>query len=465
MATKFDDLKSLRIEDEHRGEDPQGNASKWSKRYILAGIAVLVVASIGTLVYRAAQGAVPEVETARATADSSGGGGDVVLNATGYIVAHHKIDVNSKVTGRVKWIGVEKGDKVKEGQVLVQLEDDEFRANYLQAKGAYEAANARYEEMKNGSRPEEIQRAQHDLDQAKAQLVDDKANLDRIRPLVQQGVFSRQQLDDAVSRYQTSQEKVNSLQRTFDLAKIGQRHEEIDMARGQMVQAEGQMDYAKSQLDATQIRAPVSGTILDRTAEKGELILAQFASTAGSVVSLADLNDLQVELDISQDDFSKLGPKQKAILYTDAFPDKKYNGEIAQISPEANRQKATVQVKVQVLNPDSFLRPDMNATVQFKPSDLDSRDVNSKDKLAQQAVTGVLVPSAAVKDANGKKVVFIDYQDHAVAREVQVISTRAKGVMVTGLTGGEDVIVNAPAGLKDGEKVRLKGSDSSKGGE
>jgi HlyD family secretion protein len=462
MATKFEDLKSLRIEDEHRGDQPHGDAPKWSRRYILVGLAVLLVASIATLVYRAAQGAVPEVETARAVADSSGGGGgDVVLNATGYIVAHHKIDVNSKVTGRVKWIGVEKGDKVKEGQVLVQLEDDEFRANYLQAKGAYEAAKAHYEEMKNGSRPEEIQRAQHDLDQAKAQLVDDKANLDRIRPLVQQGVFSKQQLDDAISRYQTSQEKVNSLQRTFDLAKIGQRHEEIDMARGQMTQAEGQMDYAKSQLDATQIRAPVSGTILDRTAEKGELILAQFASTAGSVVSLADLNDLQVELDISQDDFSKLGPKQKAILYTDAFPDKKYKGEIAQISPEANRQKATVQVKVQVLNPDAFLRPDMNATVQFQSPDLDL-----KDKHGQPAtVTGVLIPTAAVKDADGKKLVFIDYRDHAVAREVQVVSTRATGVMVTGLTGGEDVIVNAPAGLKDGDKVRLKGPDSSKGGE
>jgi hypothetical protein len=95
-----------------------------------------------------------------------------------------------------------------------------------------------------------------------------------------------------------------------------------------------------------------------------------------------------------------------------------------------------------------------------------SPDLSLKDKPGQQAtVTGVLIPAAAVKDADGKKLVFIDYQDHAVAREVQVVSTRATGVMVTGLTGGEDVIVNAPAGLKDGDKVRLKGPDSSKGGE
>src|ERR1700741_5215053 len=96
MATKFEDLKSLRIEDHHRGDHPE--EPKWSKRYILAGIAVLVVLSLGTLIYRVMQGSVPEVETARATAESGAVGG-TVLNATGYIVAHHKINVNSKVTG------------------------------------------------------------------------------------------------------------------------------------------------------------------------------------------------------------------------------------------------------------------------------------------------------------------------------------------------------------------------------
>ena len=443
MPTNIDDLKSLRIEDHHRSDGPE--EPKWSKRYIVVGFSVLVALSLIALIYRVAQGSVPEVETARATAESASIGG-TILNATGYIVAHHKINVNSKVTGRVKWIGVEKGDKVKEGQVLVKLEDDEFRAQYLQAKGAYEAAKARYEAARNGSRPQEIDRAQHDLDQAKAQLVDDKANLERIRPLVQQGVFSRQQLDDAVSRYEGSAQKVNSLQKSFDLMKIGPRQEDIDAARGQMIQAQGQMDYAKSQLDATEIRAPVTGTILDRTAEKGELILAQFASTAGSVVSLADLNDLQVELDISQDDFSKLGPKQKGIVTTDAYPDKHYNGEIAQISPEANRQKATVQVKVQILNPDSYLRPDMNATVQFL----------SDEKPRSQAQSGVLVPTAAVRDSNGKKVVLIDYKDRAVAREVQIISTRTTGYLVNGLTGGEDVIVSGPPNLKDGDRIKLK---------
>ena len=133
--------------------------------------------------------------------------------------------------------------------------------------------------------------------------------------------------------------------------KIGPRQEEIARAQGALTQAQGQLDYAKSQLDATVIRAPVTGTILDRTAEKGELITAQFASAAaggpqGSVVSLAYLNDLQVELDIAQADFARLGPNQKGIVTTDAYPDKQYDGFIEQISPEANRQKASAQDEI-----------------------------------------------------------------------------------------------------------------------
>ncbi len=448
MTTKYDELKSLRIHDHERGDHPE--EPKWSKRYIIVGIAVVVLLSLSTAVYRALQGSVPEVETARATVESGSVGG-TVLNATGYIVAHHKINVNSKVTGRVAWIGVEKGDKVKEGQVLVRLEDDEFRAQFRQAEGAYESAKARLAALENGSRPEEIERARHDLEQAQAQLVNDKANLERMRPLVQEGVFSRQQLDDAVARYDTSLQKVNSLQRTYDLVKIGPRKEDIDAARGQMAQAQGQMEYAKSQLDATQIRAPVTGTILERTAEKGELITAQFASSAeggpqGSVVSLADLNDLQVELDISQGDFAKLGPKQRGVVTTDAYPDRKYNGVIAEISPEANRSKATVQVKVQIQNPDDFLRPEMNANVQFL----------SDEKPSAQGVSGAVVPMAAMKDSGGKKVVFIVYKEHAKAREVKVVAQRNDGYLVEGLTGGEDVIVRPPADLKDGDKIRLK---------
>ncbi len=451
IDAKHHDLESLRIDRTQRSNG-EGEPSPWAKRIILGGIALIVLLGISALAYRLLSPDVPEVEATRATAESGDVGG-VVLTASGYIVAHHKINVNSKVTGRVAWIGVEKGDKVKEGQVLVRLEDQEFRAQYEQAKGATEAARAYLEELQHGSRPQEIQQALHNLDEARATLANDKITLDRTRDLFNEGVMSKQNLDDATAKFEADQQKANSLQQSLTLSKLGPRAEEIARAQGQLLQAQGAEAYAKSLLDATVIRAPVTGTILERTAEKGELVTAQFASGAaggpqGQVVALADLNDLQVELDIAQDDFSKLNPHQKGIVTTDAFPDRKYNGQIAEISPEADRQKATVQVKVQILQPDSYLRPEMNATVKFLADE-------KKADTAKPA--GVFVPTTAVRDHDGKKVVFVVYNGKALMREVQIVAQRSGGLLVSGLNGGEDVITSGPPNLKDGEKIKVKG--------
>ena len=451
IDAKHEDLQSLRIDRTERGAG-NGEPPAWARRYIVIGIAVVAVLSLSALVYRWLSRDVPEVEVTRAAAESSDVGG-TVLSATGYIVAHHTINVNSKVTGRLAWIGVEKGDKVKEGQVLVRLENQEFQASYGLAKGAVDNARAYLQELEHGSRPEEIQQAQHNLDEARATLVDDKLTLDRTKQLSAAGVVSRQVMDDATAKFESDQQRVNSLDKTFQLMRIGPRQEEIARARGSVAQAQGQFDYAKSHLDATVIRAPVTGTILDRTAEKGELITAQFASAAaggpqGSVVSLADLNDLQVELDIAQADFARLGPKQKGIVTTDAYPDRKYKGEIAQISPEANRQKATVQVKVQVLNPDEYLRPEMNATVKF---------LADEPKTTSTQAAGAFVPASALRDHDGKKVVFLAFNGKAHMREVHVLSQRTDGFLVDGLVGGESVISQGPPDLKDGDTIKIKG--------
>jgi HlyD family secretion protein len=449
LDTKHSDLQGLRIDRSASSGDP----SPWARRYIIIGIAVVALLSVGALAYRLLSPNVAEVDVVRAQAENSADAGGVVLTASGYIVPHHKINVNSKVTGRVAWIGVEKGDKVKQGQVLVRLEDEEFRAQYEQAKGASENARAYLEELENGSRPEEIDQAQHNLDEARATLVNDKLTLDRDRELWSQGVVSRQAFDDATAKFEADQQRVQSLEKAYRLTKIGPRAEEVTRAKGALLQAEGQAAYAKSWLDATVIRAPVSGTILERTAEKGELVTAQFASGAeggpqGQVVALADLNDIQVELDIAQDDFAKLGPKQKGVVTVDAYPDRKYQGEIHEISPEANRQKATVQVKVQILNPDEYLRPEMNATVKFLAD-------NSKPATSQDS--GVSVPASAIHDENGKKVIFLAFDGKALKREVQVISQRSSGFTVKGLNGGENVITSAPSTLKNGDRIKIKG--------
>src|SRR5579875_3607799 len=161
-------------------------------------------------------------------------------------------------------------------------------------------------------------------------------------------------LDDAQSKYDGDIAKVASLQRTLDLSVLGPRKEEIDQIRGQIDQARGALDYAQTQLDNTVIKAPITGTILDRNVEKGEFITTGFVGDKGAkgyIVTMADLNDLQVELDINESDFPKLGPNQKGIVTTDAYPDRKYQGVIEQVSPEADRAKATVQVKVRIQNP------------------------------------------------------------------------------------------------------------------
>lgn len=452
IDAKHHDLQSLRID--RSAPKGEGEPPTWARRYILIGISVVVLLSVATLAYRLLSADTPEVEVVRATAESGSDVGGVVLSASGYVVAHHKISVNSKVTGRVAWIGVEKGDKVKEGQVLVRLEDQEFRAQVEQAGGAAANAQAYLQQLQNGSRPEEIQQAQHNLDEARATLANDTVTLNRTKDLVAQGVMSKQALDDATARFESSQQRVRSLEQSYRLAQIGPRPEELARAQGSLRQAQGALAFAQSQLDATVIRAPVTGTILERTAEKGELVTAQFASGAeggprGSVVALADLNDLQVELDIAQDDFARLGPKQKAVVTVDAYPDRKYDGAIAEISPEANRQKATVQVKVQILNPDEYLRPEMNSTVKFLAGE------SKKEAISKPS--NVLVPANAIRDRDGKKVVFLAFNGKAVMREVQVTSTRSNGVLVQGLNGGEDVITAAPQDLKDGDKIKVKG--------
>jgi HlyD family secretion protein len=444
IDTKHKELEGLRIDRSAVATESSG--SPWARSIIVGGIVVIVLLGVAALAYRF-MGNTAEVEVVRATAEGANIGG-VVLTATGYIIPHHKIEANSKVTGRVAWIGVEKGDKVKEGQVLVRLEDQEFRAQYDQARGAADSARAQLEQLQHGSRPEEIQQTEHNLSEARATAANDKLTLDRTKKLVAQAVLSQQALDDATAKYEASQQRVHSLEQSYQLSKLGPRAEEIARAQGALTQAEGQAAYAKSQLDATVIRAPISGTILERSVEKGELLTGQFASAARPVFSLANLEDIQADLDVAQDDFAKLSPHQKAVVTVDAFPDLKWDGVIAEVSPEANRQKATIEVKVQILNPDSHLRPEMNTTVHFIADE-------NRNATAQSA--GAYVPTAALRDAEGKKYVFIAFNNKAMKRDVKILSQRSGGALVSGLNGGETVITTAPDGLKDGDKIKIKG--------
>ena len=438
------ELKSLQID---RTSKRQPQESKPVGKYVVLGLVALVVVGGSVFAYQKLTAAVP-VKTVQVQSPTSaaGTGDQTILSATGYIVAAHKIEVASKVVGRVQWIGVDKGDRVKAGQVLVRLEDDEYRAQLTQQHGQLANLEAKLLELKNGSRPEEVAKARADRDEAQADLENAKVSLNRTKQLVSDGVLAKQALDDAQAKYDSSAAKVSSLQHTLDLSVLGPRKEEIAQVQGQIEEARGGVAYAQTQLDNTIIKSPVTGTILDRNVERGEFVTNGFVGDKGAkgyLVTMADLNDLQVELDINQNDFAKLGPRQKGVITTDAYPDKKYQGYIEQISPEADRAKATVQVKVKVENPDEYLRPDMNATVAFY------NDAQSTPN--DQVKSIVTVPASAVQ--NGA--VFVVVNGRAIKRTITTAGSSSRGILVeSGLIGGEDLVVNPPADLKDGQRVQ-----------
>jgi HlyD family secretion protein len=443
LDTELEGLRILRT--------PQPESKKRSRLTWLGIAGAVVIGALAVLVLYLLHNRAPLVQVTHVVAAASSAGADngVVLNATGYIIAHHQIQVAAKVSGKVAWIGVEEGSEVKKGQVLVRLEDTEYRAQVEQAKGNFANLQAKLLELEHGSRPQEITQADANLLQAQADLTNSRLSFDRNSALYHDGIISRADFDNAQYNYKNLQAKVNSLKQAYDLVEKGPRNEEIDAMKGQVEQAEGLLAYDEDQQNNTVIRSPIDGRVLERAVEQGEFVTNGFVGDKGAkgyVVTLADLNDLQVELDISQNDFSKIHMGSKATVTTDAFPDRRYEGQLVEIAPIANRQKATVQVKIQILHPDDRLRPDMNASVAFV--DL------SAPRLQEPANPLITIPATAVKDQS----VFVVSEGKAVRRRVQIAGPTPQGVRISqGLHGGEDLILNAPANLEDGEKVRIEG--------
>ena len=243
--------------------------------------------------------------------------GDAVLAVSGYVVPRERIELSPRFQGTVKWIGVHKGDRVKKDQMIVQLDDAEYRAKVLEAEG-------------------QTARAQ-------ANLANAEANLKRQEELVRHNVDSARALDDA-------------------------RHAR-DVAAAEITVAKGQLAVTQTYLGWCQIRSPIDGTILEKLVDADELVTpVTFGGSRGpstAFVSMADLNDLQVEIDLNEADLAKIHLKQRCRISPEAYPDKKYSGYVIEIAPEANRQKGTLQLKVQVQNPDTYLTPELSAKVEF----------------------------------------------------------------------------------------------------
>ncbi len=437
-------LRSLRIE---RTPAHQGRNAP-PKKLLLALSAIVALAAAGYYYFSSSAKTVStaEVKTGGLVSTNS-----TALTVSGYVVAHHKIDVGSKVTGRVKWIGVEKGDKVKEGQPLVRLEDNEYLAQVNQAQANLAAAEARLDQLRAGSRPQEKLRDRAAVIQAQASLKNAQADYERIEQLYRAGVASKSDLDRATAQRDTAAALLEAAKQSSNITETGPRQEEIRAAEAEAQQMKAALDYARTQLESTEIRAPISGTILQRIVEVGEMVTPSSFGDGGartSVVSLADLDDLQIELDISQTDFARLRMGQRAEIIPESFPNLRYTGFIAEIAPEANRAKATVQVKVKVENPDEQLRPEMNARVNFLA---DQQPGETK------SINQVMVPRSAVVSRDGISLVFVVKGNRVEMRTIRAGQESGDFYYVLdGLSGGEMVVTEGATTLSDGDRVKIK---------
>lgn len=300
--------------------------------------------------------------------------GDVILTATGYVTPRHRVSLSPQVMGQVVWVGVEKGDSVKKDQVLVRLDDAQYKARLAQAEARVVNAQAKLAMMESGSRKEDIASAKASVTELEAVLIQSQKNLDRMKAgFAAGGVASQQQLDDAQGVFDATAGRLASARALLAREEAGYRAEEIAMTRAELAEAEASTEEMRIQLEDTIIKAPSDGTILEKLVEVGELVTPQsFGGTRGArteLLSLADLSELQVEVDITESDFQKIKMQNPAKVILDAYPDKNFDGFIREIAPEADRQKATIQVKVAIKNPDALVRPEMSARVDFvKPA-------------------------------------------------------------------------------------------------
>lgn len=450
-------LSFLRIDTSRKGPHGPGGTPPVRhsrKKLMWMGLAVGLIVAAVFIVHALAS--VPEVRVERARLESGSGAapGTVVLTAGGYIVAHHTIEVSSKVIGKVAWVGVEQGQKVKKGQVLVRLDASEFRAQLEEAKANLHALNAKLAELEAGTRPQQIAASFAAVQQARANNVEAQLNLRRTSALYRQGILSRSQMDNATAQAGVDKARLASARENYQIAKIGPRVEDINYARAQVAAAKASVAYARSQLAGTVIRAPISGTVLERNVEVGELVSTMSFGGGGgvktSVVTLANLNDLQVELDINESDFSLVAMGQKCRVTADAYPNRIYQGVVEEISPEANRQKGTIQVKVKILHPDSHLRPKMSAHASFLAPE--RAGTASKDVLT--------IPRRAVVSDNGGPAVFVLKGSRVRLQPIKtghrLPSDRIE--VLRGLSRSERIVVGPPKGLASDDRVRIKGA-------
>lgn len=333
-----------------------------------------------------------------------------VLNASGYIVAQRKAAVSSKVTGRLEALMVEEGSKVKKGQVIARLENEDVKASRAQI-----AAN--------------INTSRAMLEQARAEKDDAKRDYDRFKRLVAGGFIAQAQYDAAEARYLRALAAVDAAEATVK-------------AGGAALQG------ADTAIGYTSIVAPFDAVVLTKNADVGDIVtpIGAAANAKSAVVTIADMDSLQVEVDVSETGISAIKAGQPCVIQLDAIPDKNFRGEVHAIVPTVDRSKATVMVKVRFLDKDPRMLPDMSAKVAFL-----SRPIKPEEQKARLAVN-----QDAVIAQNGRTIVFLVEKDRI--REIPVKVGAKLGDMIEiieGLKQGDKAVLKPPKHLKNGIKIKI----------
>ena len=294
----------------------------------------------------------------------------VVLQTKGNILPTQSIAISPiDVAGRIKVLTFMEGDRKKKGDVLAAIDNTSFKADCDEARAQWQATDARWKELANGSRKEEIEQAQADLDDAKANLEQAAREWERFK-LQRVEAVSRKEYDQAELGYKSAKEKVNSRLKNFELIKVGPRRERIDAVKADADAARARLDRAEWRLKNCTIVAPVTGIILSKKAEEGSLVNPVVGGVSTSLCEIADLRKLEVEVDIQERDLGKVKPNNACVIIPDAFPTKRYQGYLERLMPIADRAKSIVTARVRV-RPEpgelqgEFLKPNMSVSVTF----------------------------------------------------------------------------------------------------
>ena len=334
-----------------------------------------------------------------------------MLNASGYVVAQRKSALASKVTGRLIWLGVEEGSPVKKGQVVARLENQDVSAARDQA-----AAN--------------VNAARFTLEQAQADLRIATLSFNRNKELLSRGVVAQQAYDDALARYERAAATVAAAEAAL---------------KANMAALEG----ATALLEYTLIRAPFDAVVLTKDADVGDIVtpLGAAANAKAAVVTVADMNSLEVEADVSESNLSQIRLGQPCEIQLDAFPERRFRGEIHMIVPTADRSKATVMVKVRFIDKDSRVLPEMSAKVAFLARLAKPDEQKPRTALHQTALV----------DRKDRKVAFVVKEDRVVETPVNLGSPMGDMVEVLeGVKVGGRVVLNPPDRLKNGSKIKIE---------